>query len=207
MKTYPSISKKPLKGIECYVFGKEDGSNLRVEWNVKHGFHRWGRRNGLLDDSNPILKRGPEIFLEKKMGDELEAILRKEKIQDATLYFEFYGPSSFAGNHDENEQQTLMLFDVSLKNKGLMPPHEFHKLFGHLSFSQRLLYVGNWTDELEKSIVEGRLEGMPLEGVVAKTRPENPRKPFVMWKCKNNAWLSLLKKKCGDDQKLFELLS
>jgi len=206
MKSYPSISNRPVKGVECYVFGKEDGSNLRLEWNVKKGFHRWGRRNGLLDDSNPILKRGPQIFETQKMGDLLGPILKAQKYQDVTLYFEFHGPNSFAGCHDENEQQVLTLFDIDVKNKGMLPPHDFHKLFGSLYFSQKLLYVGNWTEELAQRIWDGKLEGMPFEGVVAKTKPENPRKPSLMWKFKSEAWLQRLRVKCGDNQKLFEML-
>jgi hypothetical protein len=207
MKSYSSISKKSRHGVFCYVFAKQDGSLMRVEWDHKKGFHRWGRRNGLLDDSNPILKRAPEIFEELKMGEEIEICLKKQKLNAATLYFEFWGPSSFAGNHNPDEKQTLTLFDVDIKNKGLATPDVFLKMFGELKFSQQLLYSGNWTKDLEKSVIDGTLEDMPLEGVVAKAKPDKPNQPVIMWKCKSKAWLDRLKHQCGDDEKLFELLS
>lgn len=207
MKSYQTIPKIPTPGLLCYVFAKYDGSMIRAEWDAKKGFHKWGRRNGLLDDSNPILKRAPEIFESQKMGVALEDALKSFKCTSATLYFEFWGKNSFAGNHSEDEQQTLTLFDVDVRHQGLIMPDTFMKYFGHLAFSQKLLYMGNWTKELENSIIDSTLVGIPFEGVIAKAKPKSPKRPVIMWKFKTSAWLDKLKNRCGDDKRLFDLLA
>ena len=127
MKEYPSITTVWRPG-HYHIYKKLDGSNIRVEWNKKQGFNKWGRRHGLLDDSNPILKRAPPLFLDI-YSVEIEKIMASERIQEATFFMEFWGPNSFAGNHLESEEQTVTLFDISVYKKGFLKPKEFEDMF------------------------------------------------------------------------------
>jgi len=205
MKQYPSIEQKIHFGEPVYVFGKEDGSNMRVEWDRKKGFHKWGRRNGLLDDSNPILKRFPEVFLEK-YGTGLDEALRKARFEQVVCFAEFHGPNSFAGTHKEEEQQTATLFDVDVYKKGLMPPKEFLEHFGHLPV-QSLLYEGNFTQEIYNQVRAGTLPGMPLEGVVCKGVKDRKSAQPLMFKVKSLAWLQRLREHCNGNETLFNQLA
>ena len=205
MKKYPSISKVAALGQNVYVFGKYDGSCLRVELSPKNGFSKFGRRNGLLDDSNPILKRGPDLFLAKYAHD-LDKIFRAQRWSNVTCFFEFFVANSFAGAHDPEEQQDVVLFDVSVYKQGLLDPATFLKLFRHLDV-QELLYNGNVTQELISDIKSGNLPGMPFEGVICKGSLNRKTGLPLMFKIKSDAWLDKLMRRCGGDQKLFEMLS
>ena len=61
MKKYPSIphfSKKFLGGErEFYGFRKYDGSNIRGEWTLKRGFHKFGTRKQLINPSDPVFSQ------------------------------------------------------------------------------------------------------------------------------------------------------
>ena len=75
MKSYPSIPTIGTKLIDSgrklpydlskpnwVGFSKFDGSLIRVKWDQRKGFRDFGRKNGLLDDSNPWLLEAPEII-------------------------------------------------------------------------------------------------------------------------------------------------
>lgn len=188
MKSYPSISSDIQRGLSCYVFDKLDGSNIRVEWNPKKGFYKFGRRNGLLDGSNPILLRSPQIFLEK-YSESLSLIFSKQKWKSVVSFFEFVGPSSFAGNHSEDERQDVVLFDVSPFGMEMLHPKDFVKLFVDSVDTAKLLHHGPVDFELIESVQNGTLPGMTLEGVVCKSGKET-------FKIKNRAWLERLKSAC-----------
>ena len=197
MKSYPSISGGVQYGTSVYVFDKLDGSNVRAEWTRKRGWAKFGRRNGLLDDSNPLLKaRVPNLILDN-YAEEMEKVFRKKRWDKATAYFEFHGPSSFAGNHDENEQQQVTLIDVAVPRKGILEPRTFLKLFDHLELPN-LLHIGNFTRPMQQAVEAGDLEGMTFEGIVAKGSYVTPGRP-LMFKWKSQAWLDALRSKCKTD--------
>lgn len=205
MKSYPSISREIRRGVPVFLFGKHDGSCMRVEWNRKNGFHKFGRRNGLLDDSNPILKRSPDLFL-AKYGEDLGRIFTDERLAETTTcFFEFHGPSSFAGTHVEAEPQTVTMFDVSVYKKGFLEPKAFMKLFDGLDV-QECLAQGNVTAELEEQVRAGTLPGMPFEGVVAKGALDRKSGLPLMFKIKSRAWIARLKDFCKGNEALFEKL-
>lgn len=120
MKQYPSIGKTVVSGA-VYAFDKFDGSNLRVEWSRKNGFHRWGRRHGLLDDFTPILKRAPDIF-DATLSTVLNQVYRDERWESCTTFLEFWGWNSFAGNHDQCETQFVSVFDIDVYKRGILDP-------------------------------------------------------------------------------------
>ena len=196
MKDYHSISRVPRYGVPIYAFDKLDGSLVRAEWSRKNGFYKFGRRNGLLDDSNPFLVQAKDLIL-TKYGEELPRKFHDERWQGATAFFELWGPHSFAGNHDATEKQTVTLFDVSYDKRGLLEPRAFLKLFDGIDHAT-LLYSGNFTHPLEEEIRNGTLEGMTFEGIVAKGSYVSPGVP-LMFKCKSQAWLDKLRPLCRDE--------
>lgn len=205
MKEYPSIGRVIRGGTPIFAFDKLDGSNLRAETNRKGVITKFGKRHGLLDDSNPILKRG--IPLIEAQADRLAKITRDLRWEAATFYFEFWGTGSFAGNHVETEQQVVTLFDVDVYKHGLLEPKEFLKLFGDSEIpTPNLLYTGNANQSLIDSIQDGTCPGMTFEGGVCKGAYDKKAGMPLMFKVKNRAWVARLKEKCGDNTKLFESL-
>lgn len=202
MKSYPRIDSVFHPDVN-HVFDKLDGSNIRAEWTKKKGFCKFGRRRGLLDDSNPILQRAPDLIL-AKYGDSLSRIFREQRWQKAIAFFEFWGPNSAYGGHDENEQQDVTLIDVAADKKGIVPPRNFMKLFGDVDHAA-LLYQGPVYFSILDQARDGTLEGMTFEGIVCKgpcTRPGLP----IMSKVKNKAWLEGLHGYCNGDEDLFRRL-
>ena len=193
MKEYPSISRDCRYGVPIYLFDKLDGSLIRAEWSRKRGFYKFGRRNGLLDDSNPILKRSVPLF-EAKYAEPLSRLFRDARWMDGVAFMEFWGPTSFAGNHAETDTQDVTLFDVVHDKKGFLEPRDFLKMFDCVDHA-KLLYQGNFTHPLEDQI---KAEGMTFEGGVAKGSFESPGRP-LMFKAKSQAWLDRLRPLCKDE--------
>ncbi len=111
MKTYPSIGgpasghKKPMT-----AFFKYDGSNIRVEFDRKKGFCKFGTKKNMFDETSEWF--GPAIPLFHEMwGEKLESLIRKDKhlktFQKITFFFEYFGEKSFAGWHDMADPKTL----------------------------------------------------------------------------------------------------
>jgi hypothetical protein len=202
MKTYPSITKDIAKE-KIYAFDKLDGSNIRVEWSKKNGFHKFGTRKRLLDKNEPILGRSVDLFL-NKYSEDLSRIFIENKWTNTISFFEFFGPTSFAGVHNEDEIQDVVLFDVGVEKKGLIEPSLFLKIFKDIQHAD-LLYYGNPNSEFVDSVKNGTLEGMTLEGVVCKGKYKSPGLP-LMFKIKNEAWISKLRDLYKDDKKFQEML-
>jgi len=169
MKQYPHIegaAKAPI-GKPCIAFYKYDGSNLRWEWSPKQGWHKFGTRNELFNATNPLFGQAIPIFM-STMADEIVRRCKKVErgVQRINVFTEFFGPSSFAGQHVEAEPKELRLFDVVLFKRGIMPPKQFVDTFGDLPYAAQVIYRGN----LNKQFIEDVRMGLyPVnEGVVAK---------------------------------------
>lgn len=191
MKTYPTMSGDIVSSQPIYAFDKLDGSNIRAEWSARKGFYKFGTRKRLLDKDEPILGPAVDLVL-NKYADDLAAIFKKQRQRKAICFFEFYGPNSFAGFHDKDEQQTVTLFDVNFQ-KGILEPREFLKFFGHLEIP-RLLFQGKVGQAFVNEVNEGRLQGMTFEGVVCKGKNVSPGLP-LMFKIKNHKWYAKLRAK------------
>ncbi len=169
MKSYPEIpgsAKAPL-GKPCIAFYKYDGSNLRWEWSPKKGWYKFGTRTQLFDASHPLFGQAIPIFM-NTMADELarRGKALERGVQKIIVFTEFFGPSSFAGLHDEKELKELCLFDVNLHRRGIMRPRDFVKNFGDLPYAAKVIYDGN----LNRQFIEDVRMGLypVVEGVVAK---------------------------------------
>lgn len=151
MKSYPSIensSKAPRKA--CYAFVKYDGSNLRFEWSKKQGWHKFGTRNLMFDQTSELFGSAIPEFLHKYAGD-LEKVFLTDKafrgVNRFVVFAEWFGVKSFAGQHEVDDPKDIVLFDVNPHKKGILGPKEFLDHFGHLNVAE-LCYNGNLNEEL-----------------------------------------------------------
>lgn len=169
MLQYPSIpgsSKSPI-GNHCIAFYKYDGSNLRWEWSPKKGWNKYGTRRQLFDASTPLYNQALPLFLDK-LGDEI--VYRSKhivkSIERITAFTEFFGPSSFAGSHDLDEEKELRLFDIFLFKRGFVIPKQFVKVYGDLPQAAEIVYEGNLNKQFIMDVKRGVYP--VFEGVVAK---------------------------------------
>jgi hypothetical protein len=200
MKQYPTISKVIRRDIDIYAFDKFDGSNIRAEWTRKNGFFKFGSRNVLIDDKHKDLGKSISL-MQSKYEDDLSNIFRKERFDKVTCFFEFFGPNSFGGQHNPNDDHSIILLDINPHKRGILDPRQFLKMVGHLDVP-RLLYQGKANAEFENSVRDSSIN-ITFEGVVCKGMYRNT---LVMFKIKSNAWIEKLKQFCGGDLKLFEEL-
>lgn len=204
MKMYPSITKDVRKDAHIYAFDKLDGSNMRAEWNSKKGFYKFGSRTELIDRTSPF--SGAISLIQEKYSESLSKVFKDNKWVDALCFFEYWGPSSFAGYHKFEEQMDVTLLDVNPYKQGILPPDEFLKLFGHLDIP-RVLYEGQVSVELFDAVKQSTLPGMTMEGVVCKGENDKKTNMPIMFKIKSQAWLDKLKEHCKGNEALFNRLA
>lgn len=199
MKGYPSISYKVNGNIPVYVFDKLDGSCIRAEWTSKKGFWKFGTRRRLLDETEFL---GTAIALiREKYEKDLAKIFYDNKYGRVLCFFEFWGKSSFAGNHDEYEDHTVTLIDVNPFKKGILPPKIFIDLFGHLDIPN-VVYHGKITPSFIKDIRAGKIEGVTFEGVVCKAA--RTKNHLIMFKLKSREWIERVKAEHGVGSELLD---
>jgi hypothetical protein len=144
-------------------------------------------------------------LIKQKYETELQCVFKDQRYEKVVAFFEFFGQNSFAGQHIEEPHDVLM-FDVDLYKKGILPPKEFVELFGHLPIA-KLLYAGNANHPFVDCVKTSTLPGMGNEGVVCKAKNLKSNFPSViMFKIKCNQWIERLKKYCNNDDKLFAQL-
>lgn len=200
MKHYPSIDgqiiDKPIT-----AFDKLDGSQVRCEWDRKHGLHKFGSRKVLLGEDHLTMGRAISLTQEK-FGESLPRIFRDERLEFVTCYFEFHGEKSFAGMHElDDPTLTTTLIDVDIYKRGMPVARDFLKMFEGKVAIPKVLYAGNPTVPFLDSVRNGSLEGMTFEGVVCKGAPLKRGFFPTMFKVKNHAWVEKVKARWGDDPK------
>lgn len=200
MKQYPTIqgpSKAPQ--APCIAFYKYDGSNLRWEWSHKRGWHKYGTRNRLFDETDPMYGQAIPIFMEK-LAPQIDPIIQKKhrNVDRVVVFTEFFGPSSFSGQHKEDEPKELKLFDVNIHKKGLLSPRDFVKQFGHLDFAAQVVYEGNLNNSFIQAVRNS--EYPVVEGVVCKGGSGHK---LWMVKIKTNEYRERLKQMYEDRWKDF----
>lgn len=189
MKSYPSISRDVRYGRDWFVFDKLDGSNIRAEWSKKKGFYKFGSRKVLIG-SDALLAEAIDLIdvLEK----DFRKIFDKQKTDRVVCFFEFHGPSSFAGMHVQEEHQ-VTLIDAHVHKHGMLDPRDFLKRFEGSVPTAELLHRGNFNHEMEAEVRAGEFKGMTFEGVVVKGIRDRKWSTIPMFKVKNKAWLDRLK--------------
>ena len=192
MKTYPSIygpAKAPR--AECIAFVKYDGSCLRFEFSKKRGWYKFGTRRLLFDLTHEFWGRAIPIF-ENTLAEGIEKAIQDNKdyrgVEHVTVFCEFFGPNSFAGQHVEEDKFELILFDVNPLKKGFVSPRNFVNHFGHLRYAAEVVYEGM----LDQPFIEAIKAGVyPLqEGVVCKGGEGHK---LWMNKIKTAAWIERVK--------------
>lgn len=202
MLQYPSIDKV-IRDTTIYAYDKLDGSNIRAEWRPKSGFSKFGSRRQLIDINTPVLGEAVSLF-QDKYTESLNEVFRNARYDKVTVFFEFYGANSFAGNHEE-EKHEVTLFDVNVSRKGFLQPKDFNSLLEGIPTAP-LLYVGNPNSEFLASVHDGSLPGMTFEGVICKSGYDKKNR-LASFKVKNEAWLNKLRGVCGDDEAKFIALA
>jgi hypothetical protein len=132
---------------------------------------------------------------------EISKILQKQKYEEATCFFEFWGKHSFAGLHEPEDEKYLTLIDVAPHRQGILGPAEFLQLFRQYGGVPNYLGIMNYDPGLIKQVWEGRLEGASFEGIVAKA---GSRHKLVMAKAKTAAWVTQVKARysAGEAEKI-----
>ena len=200
---YPKIPENTNGFLDkCFAFEKYDGTNMHWCWNLDDGWHTFGTRrtqfpftrSGLFqfNETHPELANAPQVFNEH-FRDKLTTFLsqrtpyRENKI---TVFLEFFGPSSFAGSHSEEDAkadlQELVLFDVMIRNK-LIPPKQFIEDFKQFKIA-KLIYTGKYTGQFTEDVRKGVYD--VNEGVVCKGWVESE---VFMTKVKTEDYLKRLK--------------
>lgn len=206
MKQYPTMSGKILRDIDIYAFDKLDGSNIRAEWSKKRGFYKFGSRTRLLASDQESIIDSQDIIIEK-YEESLAGIFKAEGWDRVICFFEFYGKNSFAGRH-ENEPHDVILLDVNPYKKGIMLPQDFIRTFAstYPVDTPKVLYHGKANQFFESAVRNSLIDGMTFEGVVCKGPLDKKKKMVTMFKIKSHAWLNKLRDYCGDNEKLFEVM-
>lgn len=191
MKTYPSIpgDGNSFHIPNAYIFDKLDGRNVRVEWNRKRGWHKWGTRHQLFDESNPDYAPAIPIF-NSIYSEQITKIAMDNRWQEVTVFLELWQKNSLGGVFLPDEEFNLTLFDVSPYKQGLLGPKEFLKKFDHLPHAA---FLGNytWNKQLIESVRNNYLSGITFEGVIGKSG--NKASDLIMVKAKTNKWLDAIK--------------
>lgn len=200
MKEYPKIfgvgQDTSVIGLPCISFEKYDGSNLRFEWNPKSGWYKFGTRRRLFDRSDPEYGCAVDIFLQK-YGESLIKVIKDNpnyrKSEGLIAYAEFFGPKSFAGQHDPADPKDVVLFDVNINKRGFVSPENFVKDFGHIDVA-KVIYQGEFSEEFVQDVRNGKYPLM--EGVIVKG---GERHGLWFRKVKTFAYLKLLKERFGEN--------
>ena len=154
-----------------------------------------------MGEDQGIIWNAKQLILDQ-FDVELDRIFRKQRYDSAVAYFEFYGPFSFAGSHNELDKHEVTLIDIAPYKRGILLPRDFLKLFTDLK-TPPVLFTGQITSELIDQIKDSTLEGMTHEGVVCKGVHKGK---ICMYKVKTRKWLNELREYCGDDVQLYKRL-
>ena len=195
MKSYPSIPKFTGDSQTLYTFDKIDGSSLRWEFSAKRGWYKFGTRNRMFDQTDPIFGIAVPLFMET-LSEPLAKILTDQRWPKAVVFAEFWGENSFAGIHNPNDSKHLTVFDVSPHQKGILPPKDFLKYFE--AFGPIYMGQQRWNQEFIE-MVRRRDPSLPItfEGVVGKTYI---KKQIVMYKAKTQAWIDKVRARYDNDR-------
>ena len=176
MIEYPSmrnLSKSPRD--YCIAFDKLDGSNIRVKYNKKQGFNLFGSRTRLFDSSD--LQFGEAISLfNNTLREPLQEIYNDKQFKDIKeiiTFFEFFGPNSFAGYHQQTDVKQLIPIDILILYKKniseFMLPQDFINLLDGKLEIPKVIYSGKLNDIFINDVKSNKYnlnEGVVCKGTV-----------------------------------------
>ena len=172
MKQYDSINYfGDYWGLPIIAFDKLDGSNLRFEYSQKRGFYKAGTRKMMIDSNEDQFGFAVKLFKDK-YEEKLTQVFKSKDYRNSlsfVCFAELVGTKSAFGDHDYgNDDFDITLFDISQYKKGLIPPKQFIKDFGHTGIP-RVVYEGNLNKELVQRVKInefGLTEGVICKGLV-----------------------------------------
>ncbi len=197
MKNYPSVPRaigtafREIPG--AHVFDKLDGSSMRSEWSRKRGWYKHGRRQGLLDDSNPQLAEVPLLF-DQTLAEPLARVAHDSHWETLVVFYEFWGDHSLAGLHEPSDPKRLTLFDVA-PDGAMMAPSVFRFTFEGVVPTARCIGQVNWTRGFVERVYKGEVGGITFEGVVAKATRR--RGDILRAKAKTQKWIDAVIQRHG----------
>ena len=205
MIEYPSIMSSAKAPREpCIAFEKLDGSNIRVKYTNKKGFHLFGSRTQMFDKGHPFLAPAIPYFyehFENPLVDLIENEFPNER--EVVAYLEFFGDQSFAGWHEpEDPTKRLVCFDLMIghKNRKFVMPQDFVKMAEKYKIiAPRVMYVGNLNNQLITDVRAGKYD--VVEGIVCKGTQRTGAHRGGTWMCKIKTlfYMDKLFNKFGDE--------
>lgn len=208
--TYPKIPDTTgcmLK--KCWAFEKYDGTNMH--WDFKGAkFVSFGTRRDSFSfdedgfkefaDCHPEIADAPRVFDESLS----ELLFCYHSGMTATVFTEYFGPNSFAGQHKPGDSMRHVVIDVMKGNKFLSPDKFIDmfdgewrkKFFTHPYDFAKPFYQGKYSGQLVEDIRNGKFpvtEGAIIKGVY--------NKQVYMAKVKTNAYMERLKTQFQDKWK------
>lgn len=179
---YPKMpGSKDCPSGRCVAFEKYDGTNLHWVWERELGWYAFGtRRNRFdLDDrgiadfhaAHPGLPDAADLF-RNEWAEPLEELFTTNPdyaADEITVFTEYVGQESFAGQHKPGDPKQLVLFDVEMP-QGFVPPETFIRDFEKWNIA-RVIYEGRLTGKFIHDVREGRYD--VKEGVVCKGLEED----------------------------------
>lgn len=201
----PDTSNCPLK--KCWIFEKYDGTNIHWKFK-KHEFVSFGTRR----DSFPFTEEGFKDFAKAHPGLEEVPNSFNQSLSDflfeyhsgmtATLFTEYVGPNSFAGQHKSGDPMCHVIIDVMKDNKFLSPdkfidmfqsPWAVERGWSGLKYAKPI-YQGKYYGQLVEDIRNGKFsvkEGCVIKGI--------HNKEIYMAKVKTNAYMQKIKQSFQDN--------
>lgn len=194
MKEYPTIEywNKGFFGESCYAFEKLDGSNLRAGYSHKRGFYKFGSKGQMIDETDALFGKGVLLF-KQKYEVSLTSLFKLyyRNVRQLTVFFEYFGPKSFAGWHDSQDNHDVVMFDIfNEDSQTFIPPREFFLNFQGCGIPP-LYYKGPYNRNLIQQVRE---DTTLAEGIVIK----GGKRKVWMVKAKTNQWFDKLRALKGE---------
>lgn len=195
---YPKIpdgTNCPLK--KCIAFEKLDGTNIHWIFKSNLGWLDFGTRRDRFPINNggvsKFEKAHPELSGLDKLWDpnsDLEFWLMDNPEyndhNETIVFTEYWGPNSFAGQHNAQDDKQLTIIDVMVDGK-FLSPEKLIKDFSNFGLP-KVIYQGKYTGQFVEDVRKGKY---PVnEGVVVKGVADDQ---VYMTKIKTNAYLEKLK--------------
>lgn len=205
MINYPTIPGEhdapKYFGEYTFVFYKYDGTNIRVEIDIKSKKCKFFTKSTQFDQTHMIYGKFLEIF--NIYFDTILKMLYEEKLfssQKVNLYFEFFGDRSFAGGHFSDDKMQIRLFDIQDCNGCFLPPKRFVDLsekYKDIPFAE-LIFSGLLDENIVNSIKSNNYN--LFEGAVLKG---SSNKKVWMFKIKTEEYKEKLKLKFSKNWERF----
>lgn len=203
---YPKIPDTlncPLR--QCIAFEKYDGTNIHWTFQPGEGWLDYGVRRDrysintsgvkAFEEAHPELAGAHKLWdQDEKLEEFLNSNPKYNTAKEIIVFTEYFGPNSFAGQHNPKDDKQLVIFDIHVNGK-VIPPEEFIEDFKQFNIA-RVVFKGKFTGQLFVDVRKGKYdvkEGVVVKGVVSDQ--------VYMAKIKTEAYMERLKNQFKDNWK------